>query len=477
MSDPVKYTRDYSFTDYQASNPSAPLPGLQVDAELEDVETSIDEIVDAIKDVRRSDGALKNGIVTVDSLSAQVAAGVGTGALASATAAAASADAASDSAVAAAASATAASGSATSASGYASNALTSRNEASGFSDDSAAAAALAETARDFANKWATEAEDVDVDDGVNPVGKSAYHWAQAAQGLVIGAIPDGAITTAKIADGAVTTVKINSVASRTTGQCRLEYVSATGIKLSPHKGNQLSIDGVSRTIPSIGVSLTNSGASANTKYNVYAYWTGSAIALALDTTATAANSDGWTVKDAAADYTFVGVVWTNSSSQFFANAGVPALQSHFNRQNYIRTEEPFFGPVGGLGYTVPDGVGDGTTFAWLTGITASTIANFLAGGVNRLSSAKFRVVAGASNSANKIRLVRYDDGPVNIVEIAVWTSTGLGGVENVTVDVTSELNAIIEAGTTRNLGMQVTKLAATTLSIYKVHLELAWEIE
>lgn len=208
MANPTPYERTYSFTDYQASNPSAPLPGLQVDNELENVETSLGQAIDAIKDVRRSDGKLKNGIVTVDSLSPAVAAGVGTGALASAEAAAASADAASDSAVAAAASATAASGSATAASGYASNALTSRNEASGFSDDSAAAASLSQTARDYASKWATEAEGVDVDDGVNPVGKSSYHWAQVALGAATGALPDNSVTETKILDGAVTTNKI-----------------------------------------------------------------------------------------------------------------------------------------------------------------------------------------------------------------------------------------------------------------------------
>ncbi len=82
MADPSKYTPDYSFTDYQTSEPTRPLPGVRVDVELAAIAESIDESVDAIKDVRRSDGALKNEIVTVESLSPQVAAGVGSGALA-----------------------------------------------------------------------------------------------------------------------------------------------------------------------------------------------------------------------------------------------------------------------------------------------------------------------------------------------------------------------------------------------------------
>lgn len=44
----------------------------------------------------------------------------------------------------------------------------------------------AEDARDAAQKWATEDEDVQVDDGVNPPGYSAYHWAQKAEQSVIG---------------------------------------------------------------------------------------------------------------------------------------------------------------------------------------------------------------------------------------------------------------------------------------------------
>lgn len=77
MADPTKYTTEYSFSGFQATSPDDPLPAIQVDNELGNIETSIDEIVDAIKDVRRSDGALKNGIVTEDSLAADIAAEIG----------------------------------------------------------------------------------------------------------------------------------------------------------------------------------------------------------------------------------------------------------------------------------------------------------------------------------------------------------------------------------------------------------------
>jgi hypothetical protein len=68
MADPTKYERDYSFADFQANSPSRPLPGPELDIELDNIADRVGEAVDAIKDIRRSDGALKNGIVTVDAL-------------------------------------------------------------------------------------------------------------------------------------------------------------------------------------------------------------------------------------------------------------------------------------------------------------------------------------------------------------------------------------------------------------------------
>ena len=56
MADPTKYTKGYSFEGYQANNPSKPLPAPRLDDELENIATSIDETIDALKDVRRSDG-------------------------------------------------------------------------------------------------------------------------------------------------------------------------------------------------------------------------------------------------------------------------------------------------------------------------------------------------------------------------------------------------------------------------------------
>lgn len=76
MSDPSPYIWGYSFTNYQATNPDKPLPGDQLDNELQDIAIATTQLVASIQDVRRSDGALQNGIVTTASLSADVLLGL-----------------------------------------------------------------------------------------------------------------------------------------------------------------------------------------------------------------------------------------------------------------------------------------------------------------------------------------------------------------------------------------------------------------
>ncbi|MEC5291576.1 MULTISPECIES: SGNH/GDSL hydrolase family protein [unclassified Aurantimonas] len=68
MADPTKFIPGYSYSGWQASNPSKPLPANQVDNDFANAALSIGETIEALKDVRRSDGALKNGVVTYDSL-------------------------------------------------------------------------------------------------------------------------------------------------------------------------------------------------------------------------------------------------------------------------------------------------------------------------------------------------------------------------------------------------------------------------
>lgn len=68
MADPQPYQISYSFAGFQANNPSTPLPAQVLDIELLNIQEAISGLVTSVTNVRRSDGALKNQIVTLDAL-------------------------------------------------------------------------------------------------------------------------------------------------------------------------------------------------------------------------------------------------------------------------------------------------------------------------------------------------------------------------------------------------------------------------
>ncbi|KQK30007.1 hypothetical protein ARD30_16295 [Bosea thiooxidans] len=75
MAQPQPYNRQFNFADQQALTPSTPLPGTQVDAEFNQVKLTLDQTLANLKKLQRDDGALKNGIVTQDSLSPSLSIG------------------------------------------------------------------------------------------------------------------------------------------------------------------------------------------------------------------------------------------------------------------------------------------------------------------------------------------------------------------------------------------------------------------
>lgn len=78
MSNPPPYLPSFSFSGYQQTNPTSPLPGPMVDNELANVSDSLNTTITALFSVRRSDGALQNGIVTPESLASDITIGVQT---------------------------------------------------------------------------------------------------------------------------------------------------------------------------------------------------------------------------------------------------------------------------------------------------------------------------------------------------------------------------------------------------------------
>jgi len=70
MAQPRDYTRQYNFDDYQTTAPNDPLPGSQVDAELNAVKLTLDDLNENIGLIQRDDGLLRNQAVHKDAFDA-----------------------------------------------------------------------------------------------------------------------------------------------------------------------------------------------------------------------------------------------------------------------------------------------------------------------------------------------------------------------------------------------------------------------
>lgn len=123
-------------------------------------------------------------------------------------------------------------------------------------------------------------------------------------------------------------------AGRLAGHCRLEYVSSSQIKLMPFNGNKLFINGEWLAIPAAGVTLSNTGLTAATVYRIYAYKSGSSIALEASTTARATDATyGHEIKNGDATRTLVGIVYMGAGTPgtFVDSATQRFVRSWFNR--------------------------------------------------------------------------------------------------------------------------------------------------
>ncbi len=69
MSYPDIYEVGYNYTGFQQAQGDNSFPGTQLDADLAGLQDSIENVAAFLEGFTRSDGALKNGVVTYDSLS------------------------------------------------------------------------------------------------------------------------------------------------------------------------------------------------------------------------------------------------------------------------------------------------------------------------------------------------------------------------------------------------------------------------
>lgn len=128
-------------------------------------------------------------------------------------------------------------------------------------------------------------------------------------------------------------IQAPELAISVVGQCRLARTNATTLTLSRDNGWKLFIAGCRETIPAAGVTLSNSGLSANTAYNIYAYMSGGTMTLEASTTARATDSSwGHQIKSGDAARTLVGKIRTNASSQFVDTQAQRFVINWFNQR-------------------------------------------------------------------------------------------------------------------------------------------------
>jgi hypothetical protein len=116
------------------------------------------------------------------------------------------------------------------------------------------------------------------------------------------------------------------------GQCELS-LSGGNIVLMPRDGNLVCINGYNRPIPAAGVTLAATGTAANTDYNLYVSWSGSAVVLERDTASHVPDANyGVRVKSTDATRTLVGKGRTASAGAWVNSATQRFLLNWFNRR-------------------------------------------------------------------------------------------------------------------------------------------------
>lgn len=120
------------------------------------------------------------------------------------------------------------------------------------------------------------------------------------------------------------------------GQCQLQFISATSLKLVPYNGQFIRIAGKVYAIPFAGITISNAGLSASTSYYVYLYNNAGTLTLEFSTTGhvtdPSAGNIGVEVKSSDSTRTLVGMVRTDASSQFRDSATNRYVASWFNRR-------------------------------------------------------------------------------------------------------------------------------------------------
>lgn len=117
------------------------------------------------------------------------------------------------------------------------------------------------------------------------------------------------------------------------GECRLNFVNPSTIRLDRCRGKSLTINGARQFIPSTGVTLAPTGLTVGTLYFVYAFMAGSTMKLEASTTGHSSDTaTGVEIKTGDATRTLVGMVCPVAGPAFSDDEARRYVVSWFNRQ-------------------------------------------------------------------------------------------------------------------------------------------------
>jgi len=137
----------------------------------------------------------------------------------------------------------------------------------------------------------------------------------------------------------------------------------------------------------------------------------------------------------------------------------------------IPTRIELFGARGGDGKQFAAGQ---TTYAYPTALTASSWAVFTSV-TAKVTSAIFRVVWTPNAVGCGIRLLKFDDGPANEVQVGEITNSAATSPVSAIVDITADLQSIIDtAVAVKNYGWQFKGDGTVGPMIYSVWIDVVW---
>jgi hypothetical protein len=234
-------------------------------------------------------------------------------------------------------------------------------------------------------------------------------------------------------DGTTATLLTNLKAAirLSHGQCRLSVASGTSLTLKPYNGNMVIVNGIPLQLPAAGISISNSGLSATTRYYVYLTGTTASPSLVLSTTGHSTAANGVETQTGDTTRTLVGMIYTNTLSQFEDSTQNKFCINWFNRRRLIAG-------VFGAGYT--------TSSISTVEVNVALRCNFLCWGDDGIyaqyaGSSSSNSVAATASAFMQIQM----DGSVPGVTfnvVPVFANTASGFVTTVTTTPTEGLHFI-----------------------------------